>query len=150
MANAYLVASVVLVFVLLVTAYFLGISDGRLAERDEADELLFPLEELVLAEERERVRAFARAAEAVTLWPHRIDKRADLARHLDSLGTAPELGAATPNPEREPQEEPRPQDTADSPSRVPSAAPVPAGEDVIEPEEADERVVDIYRNEGFL
>ncbi len=97
-----------------------------------------------------RQRAFARAADAVGLWPHRIDRRADLMRHLEALGTAPELGAATPNPEREPQEEPLLPDAAATPSRVPSAAPVPAGEDAIDPEQTDERVVDIYRNEGFL
>ncbi len=44
-----------------------------------------------LSDEAEFVRAsrqhaFARAAEAVGCWPHRITKRADLMRHLESLG----------------------------------------------------------------
>ena len=65
---------------------------------------------------RARAEAYERAAEAVALWPHRIDKKADLARHLLSLATAPALGNTPPNPESEPQEEPLPSTASASPS----------------------------------
>lgn len=93
----------------------------------------------------DKAEAFARAAEAVCLWPHRIDKKADLARHLESLATAPELGVANPNTEATTAVE---SPSNDSP--VPLAAPVPAREDVLDPATDDERVVDTYRLEGFL
>lgn len=131
----------VLAFVLIVAAYWIGL-------------VRFDAKWLQEARQEAKGAAFARAAQAVGLWPHRVDRRADLMRHLEWLATAPELGAATPNPERESQEEPLPHHTAASPSRVPSVAPMPAGEDVLEPEESDEqgaeRAVDVYRNEGFL
>lgn len=104
MANAVLVASVVLGVLLGAAAYYLGLSDGR-SEREE-QEMLFPLEEVFRAQAVERGHAFDRAAEAVGLWPHRVTRRADLMRHVASLGTAPELGVVTPNPEREPSAAP--------------------------------------------
>lgn len=137
MPNAIVTALLIAVgIVMLGAAYLLGYNDGRFNgkwdERLEAGEDRVELVQKHIQQREElwweahfaKRRAFERAASAVTLWEHRINKRADLARHIESLATAPELGAATPNPEREPQEEPRPHDTADSPSRVPSAAPV--------------------------
>lgn len=69
-----------------------------------------------------RAGAYDRAAQAVTMWPHRVDRRADLARHLLSLATAPELGAPAPNPAATPEVEDAPT-TRVSPG--PAAAPVP-------------------------
>ena len=94
---------------------------------------------------RAKGEAYERAAFAVSVWPHRLDRRAELARHLLSLATAPELGVAASNPEATAAvESPAP----DSPA--PSAAPVPASEDVLDPPQDDERVIDVYRQEGFL
>lgn len=70
---------------------------------------------------RDEIRAatYARAAFAVASFPHRIDRRAELVRHLLSLVDAPELGAATPNLEDDAQVE-----TGSPVSPVDSAAPV--------------------------
>ncbi len=98
------------------------------------------------AEEKARTYAYARAAHAVGLWSHRIDRRADLMRHLESLATAPELGDCTLNPEEV-------LDATTSPVDPPilSAAPVSEAPTVLEDDPDDEsRVVDVYRNEGFL
>lgn len=53
--------------------------------------------------DRATVAAFERAARAVTMWPHRTDRRMDLVRHLQSLAHAPELGAPAPNPAATPE-----------------------------------------------
>ena len=108
-------------------------------------------------EEKARTYAYARAAHAVSLWRHRVDRRPELMRHLESLATAPELGACTPIPEEVLDATTVP---PVSPS-IPSAAPVPAVPAFADPEvsnvetsqlEADDdtRVVDVYRVEGFL
>lgn len=94
---------------------------------------------------RAKEEAFERAAQAVSLWPHRIDRRVDLARHLLSLATAPALGVASLNPEATAVEA-----SVSSDTPAPSAAPVPASEDVLDTPQDDERVIDVYRQEGLL
>lgn len=74
-----------------VAAYWIG---GALtAHRLEAEHELELLQALRTArrDQDEMARAasrhaFARAAEAVGMWPHRVTRRADLMRHLDGLG----------------------------------------------------------------
>jgi len=84
--------------------------------------------------------AFARAAEAVGIWPHRVTRRADLVRHLLSLADAPDLGADLP-------------DDDDAAPLVLSrrAEPVVAEPVPSDDEETDgaESPVDVYRAEGF-
>lgn len=65
-----------------------------------------------------RAATYARAAFAVATFPSRIDRRAELVRHLLSLVDAPELGVSAPNPE------PASEVEASSASPVSSAAPV--------------------------
>lgn len=71
--------------------------------------------------DRAKVAAFERAAQAVTMWPHRIDRRADLARHLLSLATVRDLSAPAPDAVDAPAALDAP--IPESPS--PAAAPVP-------------------------
>lgn len=126
-----LIAGVLVIVLLAVASYLLGSSDGALDERErqlrEYNEKL--IDELEYEETRLRAAAFQRAAEAVTVWPHRIDKRADLARHIDSLGSAPDLSAAAAHLLEE-------EHLAPSPN--------------VEPPEESDREVDAYRHEGFL
>lgn len=72
--------------------------------------------------DRATVAAFERAARAVTMWPHRTDRRMDLVRHLQSLAHAPELGAPAPNPAATPT----PEAAATTSLADPAAAPVSA------------------------
>lgn len=71
-----------------------------------------------LANQREA--EFARAAQAVGIWPHRVDRRAELLRHLASLADAPEIGTLAEESDG----------AVDEDERAP--------------------VVDVYRAEGFL
>ncbi len=130
-------ASAVLAFAglaLLVIAYLSGKNRGSLLATLRHHVELERAREEWATEQRERAfiirtLAFARAAEAATLWPHRINKRADLARHIDSLGSAPDLAAAAAPPLEE-------EHLAASPNG--------------EPSEESDREVDAYRHEGFL
>ncbi len=129
-------------FVLIVVAYRLGVK--RAARPSIRFEAYRGTSEPGFSEyfrlERRRLD-FARAAQAVGMWQYRIDRRAALMRHLESLADAPELGAATPNPE------PASGVEASSASPVSSAAPVL--ERPIVPENRDDSV-ESYRMEGIL
>lgn len=88
--------------------------------------------------------AFTRAAQAVGIWPHRVTRRADLVRHLLSLGDAPPIGAVLP-----------PDDQDEHPvwvERSPRVRPGPADLPPVLPDDADagQSVVDAYRAEGVL
>lgn len=77
--------------VIAVVAYWIGgevRAHGLEAEHEaerlrDASQQAGDLVETAMAARRQ---AFARAAEAVGCWPHRITKRAELMRHLESLG----------------------------------------------------------------
>lgn len=128
MDNAHVIAVVVVLLVMVIASYLLGFADGKRAGiSDERVEHSFMIQQ-VRDQETEwhrqmvpiiRDASFARAAQAVGLWPHRVNKRASLMRHLEALATAPEIGAATPNPEATAVEA---SEVLDTPA--PSAAPV--------------------------
>lgn len=74
-----------------VVAYWIGgevRAHGLEADHAEAQKYAREFERQVTREvcQATRRRAFAQAAEAARCWPHRITKRADLMRHLESLG----------------------------------------------------------------
>lgn len=105
MDNAIVIALGAVFLALVIGAYLLGHSDGRHAglyeDRVEHRAMLQAVRDEEFEWHREaigyvRERAFTRAADAVGLWPHRINRRADLMRHLEALGTAPDLGALLP------------------------------------------------------
>ena len=114
-----------------VAGYMLGRArdDGRLTDEAEARAARFARERLDWERHVAVYRAFERAAQAASLWPHRINRRAELARHLLSLATAPQIRAAEPEGDEE----------AD------------ALVDPAEGEPTDEETpVDVYRAQGFL
>lgn len=143
--------STLIAFAVISLAATLGYIAGALVQRRQWESRLIRvmLRDTKRVEQQSTAAAFARAARAVGLWPHRVTHRADLMRHLDSLATAPELGDCTPNPEAELL------DATTPPVRpsIPSAAPVsgtatPDADHEPEPDDLD--VVDVYRREGFL
>ena len=74
-----------------VVAYWIGgaVTAHRLEAEHELE--LLQAQRTARSDQDEMARsasrhAFARAAEAVGMWPHRVTRRADLMRHLDSLG----------------------------------------------------------------
>lgn len=92
--------------------------------------------------DRATVAAFERAARAVTMWPHRTDRRMDLVRHLQSLAHAPELGAPRPNPAATPE-------AADGVPVSPGPAAAPVSARPVVPENQDQGP-ELNLMEGFL
>ena len=128
MDNAHIIAVGVLLLVMVIASYLLGCVDGKRTgiweERAEHNAMIARVRDEEAEWHRQMVpiirdASFARAAQAVGLWPHRVNKRAALMRHLEALATAPELGAATPTPEATAVEA---SEVLDTPA--PSAAPV--------------------------
>lgn len=90
-------------------------------------------------------RAFYRAAQAVSLFPHRIDRRAELVRHLLSLATAPEISADVPADDEQPEPPVPPRRPA-----PPANRDVPATDEGTDEGTDEETPVDAYREQGFL
>lgn len=126
--------------VLAALGYFVGMARATRSVRTLWGETVRCVERT--AEEAARVRAFERAAQAAALWPHRITRRGDLARHLLSLATAPEMNADVSADD----EEPEPTLPRRRPALPQSGDDVPADDEPT----ADETSVDVYREQGFL
>lgn len=92
---------IIIAIVFAVAGYVVGTSDGAAnAEGDgsrlpDSQDLVplapsSPLAEVIAAT---KAATFARAAQAVALYPKRIDRRGELVQHLVALADAPDLSA---------------------------------------------------------
>jgi hypothetical protein len=80
---------------------------GHITPQEPEPTEAFPSPMLAAIVDATRAAAFARAAQAVGLFPHRTDRRGELVQHLLSLADAPEItapaeeeGAESPEPVR--------------------------------------------------